>query len=74
MAKELEVKVPDIGSYDGVPVIDLLVKVGDKVEKKPLSSPSNPTKPRWTCRRPKPVPSRASRSRSATRCRRAMRY
>jgi len=33
MAKELEVKVPDIGSYDGVPVIDLLVKVGDRVEK-----------------------------------------
>jgi pyruvate dehydrogenase E2 component (dihydrolipoamide acetyltransferase) len=33
MSKELEVKVPDIGSYDGVPVIDLLVKVGDRVEK-----------------------------------------
>jgi len=33
MGKELEVKVPDIGNYDGVPVIDLLVKVGDKVEK-----------------------------------------
>jgi len=33
MAKELEVKVPDIGNYDGVPVIDVLVKVGDQVEK-----------------------------------------
>ncbi len=33
MAQELEVKVPDIGNYDGVPVIDLLVKVGDRVEK-----------------------------------------
>ena len=33
MSKELEVKVPDIGNYDGVPVIDLLVKVGDRVEK-----------------------------------------
>ena len=33
MAKELEVKVPDIGSYEGVPVIDVLVKPGDKVEK-----------------------------------------
>jgi pyruvate dehydrogenase E2 component (dihydrolipoamide acetyltransferase) len=33
MAKELEVKVPDIGSYEGVPVIDVLVKAGDKVEK-----------------------------------------
>src|ERR1700757_4116545 len=33
MAKEVEVKVPDIGSYEGVPVIDVLVKPGDKVEK-----------------------------------------
>src|SRR5581483_2698506 len=33
MAKELEVKVPDIGSYTDVPVIDVLVKAGDKVEK-----------------------------------------
>jgi len=33
MAKELEVKVPDIGNYDGVPVIDVLVKIGDKVDK-----------------------------------------
>jgi len=33
MAKELEVKVPDIGNYDGVPVIDVLVKPGDQVDK-----------------------------------------
>lgn len=33
MAKELEVKVPDIGDYHGVPVIDVLVKPGDKVDK-----------------------------------------
>src|SRR3546814_2926553 len=26
-------KVPDIGDYDGVPVIELLVSVGDRVEK-----------------------------------------
>ena len=33
MAKELQVTVPDIGDYQDVPVIDVLVKVGDKVEK-----------------------------------------
>jgi len=33
MAKELEVKVPDIGNYEGVPVIDVLVKPGDQVDK-----------------------------------------
>ena len=33
MAQELEVKVPDIGDYHDVPVIDVLVKVGDVVEK-----------------------------------------
>jgi pyruvate dehydrogenase E2 component (dihydrolipoamide acetyltransferase) len=33
MAKELEVTVPDIGNYEGVPVIDVLVKPGDHVDK-----------------------------------------
>ena len=33
MAKELVVKVPDIGDYKGVPVIDVLVKTGDTVDK-----------------------------------------
>ena len=28
----IEIKVPDIGDYDGVPVIEVLVKVGDRVE------------------------------------------
>ncbi|MCD9029793.1 dihydrolipoyl dehydrogenase [Luteimonas sp. BDR2-5] len=31
MAKTLEVKVPDIGGYDDVPVIEVLVAVGDTV-------------------------------------------
>ncbi len=31
MATQIEVKVPDIGDYDGVPVIELLVAVGDSV-------------------------------------------
>jgi len=29
----IELKVPDIGGYDDVPVIELLVKVGDSVAK-----------------------------------------
>ncbi|MFD1297930.1 dihydrolipoyl dehydrogenase [Lysobacter gummosus] len=33
MASSIEVKVPDIGDYDGVPVIELLVAVGDTVKK-----------------------------------------
>ncbi|HEY1076773.1 MAG TPA: biotin/lipoyl-containing protein, partial [Fontimonas sp.] len=33
MANTIEVKVPDIGNYDGVPVIDVLIAVGDSVEK-----------------------------------------
>jgi dihydrolipoamide dehydrogenase len=33
MANTIEVKVPDIGDYDGVPVIELLVAVGDTVKK-----------------------------------------
>ena len=28
-----EAKVPDIGDYDGVPVIEILVAVGDTVKK-----------------------------------------
>ena len=33
MTKVLEIKVPDIGDYKGVPVIEVHVKVGDRVEK-----------------------------------------
>ena len=28
----VEVKVPDIGDFDAVPVIELFVKVGDRIE------------------------------------------
>ena len=31
MTKKIEVKVPDIGGHDDVPVIELLVAVGDTV-------------------------------------------
>jgi dihydrolipoamide dehydrogenase len=33
MANTIELKVPDIGGHDNVPVIEVLVKAGDKVEK-----------------------------------------
>ena len=33
MSQLIEIKVPDIGDYKGVPVIEVLVKVGDTVEK-----------------------------------------
>ncbi|WP_300619753.1 dihydrolipoyl dehydrogenase [Dokdonella sp.] len=33
MASTIEVKVPDIGNFSGVPVIEVLVKVGDTVAK-----------------------------------------
>ena len=31
MTKVLEIKVPDIGDYKGVPVIEVHVKVGDQI-------------------------------------------
>ena len=31
MSKQLEVRVPDIGEFDNVPVIEVLVAVGDTV-------------------------------------------
>ncbi|MFM8461688.1 MAG: biotin/lipoyl-containing protein, partial [Polynucleobacter victoriensis] len=33
MTKVLEIKVPDIGDYKGVPVIEVHIKAGDRVEK-----------------------------------------
>ncbi len=33
MANTIEVKVPDIGDFDGVPVIEILVKPGDRVDR-----------------------------------------
>ena len=48
----IEVKVPDIGDFKDVPVIEVLVKPGDTVAKpRTRSSRSNPTRRRWTCRR-----------------------
>ena len=33
MSQIIEIKVPDIGDYKDVPVIEVLVKAGDKIEK-----------------------------------------
>ena len=33
MANAIEIKVPDIGNYSGVPVIEILIKPGDSVKK-----------------------------------------
>ncbi|NMW25786.1 hypothetical protein HFP05_15875, partial [Rhodanobacter denitrificans] len=33
MANTIEIKVPDIGGHDNVPVIEVLVKAGDTVAK-----------------------------------------
>ncbi len=45
-----EVRVPDIGDFKDVPVIEIYVKVGDAVKAEdPLVSLSNPTRPRWMC-------------------------
>ena len=33
MANTIEIKVPDIGGHDNVPVIEVLVKIGDTIEK-----------------------------------------
>ncbi|OYY58107.1 MAG: hypothetical protein B7Y55_03240, partial [Polynucleobacter sp. 35-46-207] len=33
MSQLIDIKVPDIGDYKDVPVIEVLVKVGDQVEK-----------------------------------------
>ncbi|HJR10679.1 MAG TPA: biotin/lipoyl-containing protein, partial [Rhodanobacteraceae bacterium] len=33
MAKAIELKVPDIGDFQDVPVIEVMVKPGDRVKK-----------------------------------------
>lgn len=42
-----EIKVPDLGDFESVPIIEILVKVGDIVKKNNLSSFSNQIKRRW---------------------------
>jgi biotin carboxyl carrier protein len=46
----VEIQVPDIGDFDEVAVIELLVKPGDTVKAEQSSSRSSPTRPRWRFR------------------------
>ena len=52
----IEVKVPDIGDFKDVEVIEVLVKPGD-TRRRPSSrwSPSRPTRRRWRSRRARPA-------------------
>ena len=43
-----EVRVPDIGEFTDVPVIEIMVKPGDTVRRRIRSSPSSRTRRRWT--------------------------
>ncbi len=55
MAAVIEVKVPDIGDFKDVPVIEVMVKPGDTREgRRTRWSRSSRTRRRWTCRRRSP--------------------
>ena len=61
-------RVPDIGDYKDVEVIDVLVKAGDTIALEGAArSRSRPRRRRWTCRRPRPASCARSRSSAATR-------
>ena len=51
MGQVNEAKVPDIGGYSDVPVIEVLIAVGDTVKMTRAWSRSNRTRRRWKCRR-----------------------
>ncbi len=63
----VEVKVPDIGDFSDVPVIDLFVKSATASRSTTPSPRSNPTRRPWTCRPPPPAWSRKCWSSSAPR-------
>ena len=45
-----EVRVPDIGDFKDVPIIEVMVKPGDTVKPEQPLVTLNPTRPRWKCR------------------------
>ena len=54
MSSVIEVKVPDIGDFKNIPVIELLVKPGDAVKKDDSLLVLESDKARWRClRRPR---------------------
>ena len=66
-----EIRVPDIGDFTDVPIIEILVNPGDTVAAEDPLLTLESDKATWTCPRRSPGRSSRSRSRSATRCRRA---
>ena len=61
------IKVPDIGDFKDVPVIEVYVKPGQTIAAEVRSSRWNPTRRRWMFPRRRLGSSARSRSRSATR-------
>ena len=55
----IEVKVPDIGDFDEVAVIELLVKPGDTIKAEQSLITVESTRPRWRFRRRTPAWSRS---------------
>jgi pyruvate dehydrogenase E2 component (dihydrolipoamide acetyltransferase) len=62
----VEVKVPDIGDYDAVPVIEVHVKPGDQINAEDALVTLESDKATMDVPSPRPARSRKSRSRSAT--------
>ena len=48
--RAVTVEVPDIGDFDDVPIIEILVSAGDRSPPRIRSSRSSPTRRRWTFR------------------------
>jgi hypothetical protein len=60
MSNLVEVKVPDIGDFAEVPIIDLFVKVGDSIKVDDAIARWNRTRRRWMSRRRSPAWSKCS--------------
>jgi pyruvate/2-oxoglutarate dehydrogenase complex dihydrolipoamide acyltransferase (E2) component len=52
----IDIKVPDIGDFKDIPVIEVLVKAGDAVKKDESIVTLESTRRRWRCRRRTPGP------------------
>ena len=68
MANTIEIKVPDIGGHDNVPVIEVLVSVGDTVAKEQSLITLESDKATMEIPSSAAGVIRSSRSRSATKC------
>jgi dihydrolipoamide dehydrogenase len=54
MSTIIEVKVPDIGDFKDVQIIEILVAPGDRIEPETSWSRSRATRPAWRFHRPRP--------------------